>query len=31
QEREIELVELAGDRTIYGFRQSIMGALEEQA
>lgn len=29
QEREIELVALAGKRIAYGFRQEIMGALEE--
>lgn len=29
QEREIELVALAGKRIVYGFRQEIMGALEE--
>ena len=28
QEREVELVELAGDRKIYGFRGDVMGALE---
>ena len=30
QEREIELVALAGNRVVFGFRQSIMGALEDQ-
>ena len=29
QSREIKLVELAGTRTIYGFRQDIMGKLEK--
>ena len=28
QEREVELVALAGDRAVYGFRGDIMGALE---
>ncbi len=28
QSREIKLVELAGTRTIYGFRQDVMGKLE---
>jgi len=27
QDREVELVELAGDRKVYGFRGDIMGAL----
>lgn len=27
QERTIELVELAGDRTVYGFNQKVMGKL----
>ena len=27
QEREVELVEFAGDRRVYGFRGDIMGAL----
>ena len=31
QEREIELVALAGNRVVFGFRQSIMGALEDEA
>jgi urease subunit beta len=29
QEREVQLVPFAGDRIVYGFRQDIMGALEE--
>lgn len=29
QEREIELVEFAGSRTVYGFRQEVMGTLEK--
>ncbi len=29
QSREIKLVELAGTRTIYGFRQDVMGKLEK--
>ena len=28
QQREVELVALAGDRQVYGFRGQIMGALE---
>lgn len=28
QERTIELVELAGDRTVYGFNQKMMGKLK---
>jgi urease subunit beta len=28
QERTIELVELAGDRTVYGFNQKVMGKLK---
>ena len=28
QEREVELVALAGDRAVYGFRGDVMGALE---
>ncbi len=28
QEREVELVEFAGDRIVYGFDAQIMGALE---
>jgi urease subunit beta len=27
QEREVELVEFAGDRKVYGFRGDVMGAL----
>ena len=27
QEREVELVALAGDRTVYGFRADVMGKL----
>lgn len=27
QEREVELVEVAGDKTIYGFRAEVMGQL----
>ncbi len=27
QEREVELVEFAGDRRVYGFRGDVMGAL----
>lgn len=27
QQREVELVELAGARTVYGFRGDVMGAL----
>ncbi|MBT8445866.1 MAG: urease subunit beta [Gammaproteobacteria bacterium] len=27
QEREVELVALAGDRAVYGFRGEVMGAL----
>jgi urease subunit beta len=29
QEREVHLVPFAGHRVVYGFRQDIMGALEE--
>jgi urease subunit beta len=29
QEREVHLVPFAGHRVVYGFRQEIMGALEE--
>lgn len=29
QVREVQLVEVSGRRTIYGFRQSIMGKLDE--
>jgi urease subunit beta len=31
QEREISLVEYAGDRHVYGFNGKIMGPLEEQS
>lgn len=27
QSREVQLVEIAGSRTIYGFRQQVMGSL----
>ncbi len=27
QTREVELVEIAGNRTVYGFRQAVMGKL----
>jgi urease subunit beta len=27
QEREVELVEVAGDKTIYGFRAEVMGKI----
>jgi len=30
QERDIELVEYAGDRHVYGFNGQIMGPLEDQ-
>ena len=30
QEREIELVEYAGDRQVYGFNVKIMGPLEDK-
>jgi len=30
QERNVELVEFAGDKTIYGFRALVMGKLDEQ-
>jgi urease subunit beta len=30
QEREVELVELAGSRTVYGFQAKVMGALDKQ-
>jgi urease subunit beta len=30
QEREVELVALAGARRVYGFQAKVMGALEEQ-
>ena len=29
QGRTVELVELAGDRQVYGFRQQVMGALDK--
>jgi urease subunit beta len=29
QEREVELVALAGDRLVYGFRGLVMGALDK--
>ena len=29
QQREVQLVAFAGLRRVYGFRQSVMGALEE--
>jgi urease subunit beta len=31
QQREVQLVPFAGLRRVYGFRQEIMGALEEQS
>ncbi|MGB0663717.1 MAG: urease subunit beta [Pontibacterium sp.] len=31
QGREVELVEYAGTKTIYGFRGEVMGSLEEEA
>ncbi len=31
QQREVQLVAFAGLRRIYGFRQDIMGSLEEQS
>lgn len=31
QQREVQLVAFAGLRRIYGFRQAVMGALEENA
>ena len=31
QEREIRLVPLAGNRLVFGFRQEIMGALEDRS
>ena len=31
QERTIELVALAGDRTVFGFRGLVMGRLEQSA
>ena len=29
QEREVELVELAGDRMVYGFTGAVMGSLDK--
>ena len=29
QEREVELVELAGDRVVYGFTGAVMGSLDK--
>ena len=29
QEREVDLVALAGERSVYGFRGAIMGSLED--
>lgn len=31
QTREVELVEYAGDRKVFGFNAKVMGALEEKA
>jgi urease subunit beta len=31
QTREVKLVELAGTRTVYGFRQDIMGKLDKKS
>jgi urease subunit beta len=31
QTREVKLVELAGTRTVYGFRQDIMGKLDQKS
>jgi urease subunit beta len=31
QTREVKLVELAGTRTVYGFRQDVMGKLDKTA
>lgn len=31
QKREVELVAVAGDRRIFGFRGDVMGALEDKA
>ena len=31
QEREVELVEYAGERCVYGFAGRVMGPLEEEA
>jgi urease subunit beta len=30
QTREVKLVELAGTRTVYGFRQDVMGKLDQK-
>ncbi len=30
QERQIRLIPFAGKRTVYGFRQQVMGRLEDQ-
>jgi urease subunit beta len=31
QTREVKLVELAGTRTVYGFRQDVMGKLDQKS
>ncbi|MFZ5539800.1 MAG: urease subunit beta, partial [Pseudomonadota bacterium] len=31
QQREVELVELGGDRIVYGFNAKVMGALDAKA
>src|SRR6202167_6317933 len=31
QPREVKLVELAGTRTVYGFRQDVMGKLDKKS
>ena len=31
QTREVKLVELAGTRTVYGFRQDVMGKLDKKS
>ncbi|MEW5881718.1 MAG: urease subunit beta [Pseudomonadota bacterium] len=31
QQREVELVELSGDRIVYGFNAKVMGALDAKA
>jgi urease subunit beta len=31
QTREVKLVELAGARTVYGFRQDVMGKLDKKS
>lgn len=31
QRREVELVDYAGERRVYGFQAKVMGALEKQA